>query len=399
MFNRRELTVLALMCLVHFCLIVDFMVVMPMGPQLMRIYQIDASQFGYLVSIFTLCAGLTGIVGSFWIDRFDRKNILLAIFFCFLMSNLASAFARSFQEFLVARGLTGAFVGVIGSLMLSIVSDLIPIEKRSTAIGIVMSAFAFAAILGVPLCLYLASLFSWQAPFLFLSLFSLLVWIAILVLLPNMNAHLSELPVSFQTSVNNLKNIIGDPSRSRALLFMIFLILGHFSVVSFLFPSIVANSGINETKLPIVYLCGGLGSIMASVMFGRWADRYGRRKVFTIALICSLLPIILVTHLFSQSIFPTIIFVSSFFILMGGRMTPAMTIITSSSHPSTRGSFMSLVSSTQHLAAALASILASQIVVKTADGKISNFFQVGWMAVVFSLIALYLGLKIRSVED
>lgn len=396
MFNRRETTTLILMGFVHFCLIVDFMIIMPMGPQLMRIHEMAAQQFSYLVSVFTLSAGLAGILAAFFVDRFDRKRAMLFVLSGFFIGNLATAWAQSFETLMLARALTGAFVGVIGSLMLAIVSDAVSLERRATAIGLVMSAFAFASIMGVPLCLYLSNQMGWSAPFIFIAVLSAFLISAIYFYLPAMDSHLSS--SSQVQGRQKFLYLVTEKNRKKALLFITFLILGHFSINPFLFPSIVANAGITESKLPVVYFFAGLGSIVASILFGRWADNSGRRRVFTWALVASLVPIFLVTHFFPSSLLFVTLFVTAFFTLMGGRTTPAMTIVTSTTDPDLRSSFLSLVSSIQHLAAAVASILSGAIVVKNDQGQLLNFSKVGLLAIGFSLVALYFGRQIQANE-
>jgi MFS transporter, DHA1 family, inner membrane transport protein len=382
------------MCLVHFCLIVDFMIVMPIGPTLMRSFNIGPKEFSQMIMAFTLCAGLSGILGSLFLDRFERRSCMIWSLAAFLATNLVTAFSETHLQFIVARALTGATVGIAGSLIMTIVSDTIQIEKRATAIGYVMSAFALASILGVPLGLVLANRLTWQSPFVAiaalcgLSIFLSYRWI------PKMGQHL---PTNSST-ISQFVDLVANSNRLRALAFMVFLILGHFSINPFLFPSVVANCGVSEQQLPVVYLFAGIGSIVASISFGRWSDRFGRSRVFITALLLSVAPILLVTHVFPKQLVLVTVFISSFFILMGGRLTPAMTMITATVKQEMRARFLSLISSIQHLAAALGAFVAGQVVEKSSSGIITNFSKVGYFAVFCSLIALYISRNVNSSE-
>jgi predicted MFS family arabinose efflux permease len=397
MFNRREKTILCLMAMVHFCLIVDFMIVMPQGPQLMRELGISARQFSLMVSVYTLGAGFLSLVGALFIDRFERGRALIFSLVGFAAANFACAVAGDFGALIIARGLTGAFAGVVGAVLFAIVSDSIDVARRASALGLVMSSFAVASILGVPACLFLASRLGWHAPFVALGVFSLLGCAIIGVALGPINRHL-ESGQPRTSPWSELGEVVTSPGRSLALLFMGCLILGHFSINPFLFPSVIANSGITEDRLPAVYLIAGIASMAASVAFGKASDFFGKKLVFSGALVASLAPIYWVTHLKPMGILPVILVVASFFILMGGRLTPAMAMVTSTAEPRNRGSFLSLVGSVQQLAAAVAATVAGFFVTRADDGRLLGFGRVGAFAILFSLLALFLSRRLVSTE-
>ncbi len=398
MFSRAEKQILALMSAVQFCLIVDFMMVMPLGPQLMRLFEISAKQFGALVSAYTFGAGLMGVVASFFLDRYDRKRALLVFFSGFALGNLACAASNSFWILLVSRFITGTFGGVVGSLLYSIVSDSIDIGRRASALGVVMSSFALASILGVPLCLVLSNKMGWHAPFIALSVFSWIVVVSLSSWLPPITKHLLDAERGSVAVFERFKDLVLDKNRAMALVFMVFLILGHFTINPFLFPSIVSNAGIHESGLPVVYLVGGLGSIVAAIFFGKLSDRFGKKKIFAVSAVLSLGAIYGVTRLESASLFTVTLAVTAFFVLMGGRLTPAMTLVTATCMPKNRGSFLSLVGSVQQLSAALAAFIAGWIVTKGTDGRLDHFPSVGWIAIAFSLVALVLSRGITPSE-
>ncbi len=398
MFNRREINFLIALSGVYFTLTVDFMILMPLGPQLMRLLNIGAKEFSQLVSVYTLSAGLAGLAASVFLDRLDRKKALLLFLAGFAAGNVFCLTVTEFETLLFARAWTGLFTGFSGAAIFAILSDAFAVEKRATAFGVVLSSFALASLVGIPVALVLAKNFSWQTPFLFVFVCTVTVWAFSLARLPSMTSHFGEAARTWASSFANLKLLVTGSDRVLTLSFMFFLVLGHFSLVPFLFPSIVANGGISEASLPAVYIAGGLASIVSSILFGRLADRYGKRKIFTYCLLASL-PVILAVSTLGPSSAAWITFmVASFFVVMGGRMAPAMTLVTTGVSPETRGSFLSLMSSLQHLTTAVAAFVTGFIVIKTDDGKLLNFQYVGLLAVTCSLIALALAYRFTNKE-
>lgn len=399
MFSRREISLLIVLCCINFCLTVDFMILMPLGPQLMRLLEISPKQFSQLIAVYTLSAGLAGILSSIFLDRIDRKKALLLFLGGFALGNLASSTAPEFEHLLAARAWTGLFVGFTGATMYASLSDSIAVEKRATAMGIVLSTFAIASIFGIPFGLYLAKQFDWHAPFFFVLAATFTTMATAFTRLAPMTEHLGQTRWTLKSSAAQLRFVVGHKSRVTALIFMFFLIMGHFSLIPFLFPSVVANGGINESDLPLVYVAGGLASIISSVLFGRLADVFGKKRVFAVCLLASLPVIMILTRLGPSSHGTIIAVVSMFFVVMGGRMTPAMTLITTTVKAPNRGSFLSLISSLQHLTTAVAAFIAGLIVVKNEDGTLVNYQYVGMLAVACSLIALVFALRVQPLEE
>lgn len=393
-FSRPEKLLLALMAAIQFSHIVDFMILMPLGPQLMRIFGIGPQEFGLLVSSYTFAAGLSGFLASFFVDRFDRKTSLLFFYVGFAVSTIACAIAPSYFYLLAARCLAGMFGGVLGSLVMSIVSDAISYERRGSAMGIVMGSFSVASVLGVPFSLYLATEFSWHAPFAFLGVVSLPVIALAMKYVPSMNAHVRK--GGAHGAWESIGHILKTPNQQLALLFMFCLVLGQFSIIPFLSPSFVSNAGMREDQLPLLYLFGGLCSMVASPTVGRLADKYGKRQVFSFSVLLSLPPIWIITHLGPNPVWILLVISSLFFIVMSGRMVPAMAMVSSTATPEYRGSFMSVTSAVQQLSAALASWVAGMIVVSGEGGRLMNYEAVGYVAIAFSVLAFIAARLVRT---
>lgn len=394
-FTRKEWLLLFALAAINFSHIVDFMIMMPLGPQLMRIFEITPRQFSLLVSIYTISAGISGFIASMYIDRFDRKRTLLMFYVFFTVGTFACAVAGDYFLLLLARGFTGFFGGILGSLVMAIVADNFSYEKRGSAMGIVMGAFSIASVFGVPMGLYLAQVGSWHTPFVALGGVGVLLSGMILIFIPSMRSHLLKNQVH-ATPVATLQKIFSSPSQRLALLFLFFLVMGQFSIIPFISPSMVINAGLPENQLAFLYLFGGICSMFASPFFGRLSDKIGKQKVFAYAAIGSMVPIVLITHLGPSPVWFILTVSSVFFISMSGRMVPAMTIVSASTGPETRGSFMSIASCTQQLSAGLASWMAGLIITTDEAGHLLHYDLVGFLALTASFFALIIVYRLKT---
>lgn len=386
MFSRQEKFLLFIIAAIQFAHIVDFMIMMPLGPQLIRIFSISAQEFSFLVASYTLFAGISGFISSFFMDRFERKRLLIFFFTGFAVSTLFCALSPGFYFLLVARSLAGTFGGVLNSITLSIVSDNFSYEKRGTAMGWTSTSFSLASILGVPFSIYLAMTFNWHAPFVFLGGISFGLFFFIFKYVP-------PRAVMIQSTSAAILDPLFDVFRSRnlvmGLVFMIFLFLGQFTVIPFISPSLVANAGLPEVHLPLIYLCGGLTSIISAPLIGRFSDRIGKHRIFIYGALLSIVPLFLITHLGPTGV-PLILAISSlFFVSMSMRMIPAMALISGAPTPERRGSYLSLVSSVQSLSSAAGSSLAGYIIIKDGvTGRMDHYETVGYIAILFTILAV-----------
>jgi DHA1 family inner membrane transport protein len=394
-FSKQEKLIIFTLAFIQFCHIVDFMILMPLGPVLMRSFNITPQEFSLLVASYTFSAGASGLLSAFFIDRFDRKTLLVFLVLGFSIGTIACALSLDYISLLISRSLTGVFGGVLGSVVFAIISDAINAERRGTAMGLLMTSFSVASIFGVPFSLFLANQFNWHAPFFFLGFISLLLVFLIIKSIPQFRSHIAtDGTASWKNSLLFFKN----KNQMIALVFISFLVLGQFSVIPFLSPSLVANVGLKESQLPLIYLIGGIFTIISSPWVGRLADQKGKRKVFYYGGVFSFLPILLVTNMKPVPLYAILIVAALFFMAMGARMVPAMAIASSTVAPQQRGSFMSVLSSVQNFSAAMAAYLAGQIVVKNENGYLENYHHVGWLAVALSFLAIYFVSKVVSVD-
>ncbi|MFN0048833.1 MAG: MFS transporter [Cytophagales bacterium] len=397
--TKERLLLLALAA-VQFTNIMDFMIMMPLGPQLMRTFSINPQEFSILVSSYTFSAGIFGFVGAFFIDKFDRKTAIMIVFTGFTIGTLMCGLSDSYVLLLAARILTGVFGGLLGALVLSIIGDAIPLERRATAMGTVMAAFSLASVLGVPFGLYLATTFTWQMPFLLLAGLGVVVLFLIYQFVPSMTLHLQKLKSTTDNPFTFVLSITKNPNQLMALGLMVFMMLSQFSYISMLSPFMVSNVGFTEHDLTYVYLLGGAVTIFTSPLAGKLADRYGRAKIFTIGSILMMGPTLYLTSIGQTPLAIVLVVTSLNFIFIGGRMIPGSTMVTAAVLPQNRGSFMSINSSIQQLSSGLGAFLAGMIVYKNpVSGELVNYNYVGYFAIAATIISIVLANKVKAVDS
>lgn len=370
---------------------------MPLGQAIMREMAISPQQFSFLVAAYTFGAAISALLASVFIDRFDRKSGLMAFYSGFIVGTFACSMARSFEFLLIARFVTGFFGGVVGSLVIAMVSDAVPYQRRGTALGIVMGSFSLASILGVPISLKIANMYTWSTPFAVLAVLATAVLVLIHFKVPSMRGHLAR------TTRDNLGDVIQrflkTPNQQVAVVFMFCLVMSQFTVIPFISASLVANAAYPEADLPFLYMFGGTASIITSVVVGRLSDRFGKLPIFCIASSLSVIPIFLITNMQPHPLWILLVITSSFFMTVSGRMVPATTMMSSATHPEHRGSFMSITTAAQQLSAAFAAAVSGFIVVADAEGHLSNYPTVGYLAIGFTALAIFMGSKLRVYEE
>lgn len=393
----RELAVLLTLAAVQFTHIVDFMIVMPLGPQLMRVLDVGPQPFSLLVAAYMLAAAASGFVAAFWIDRYDRKRALLALYGGFVVATALCGLAPSYPLLLLARFGAGVFGGILGSLVLAIVADLVPYARRASATAIVAASFSLAAVAGVPLALWLASVGSWRLPFLLLAALSIVFALAAMRLLPSLAGHLAG--HRRRHPLEQLRLIFGGANHRRAFGLTLMLMFAGFTVIPFIPSYLVSNVGISERDLAVVYFAGGATTLVTLQVIGRLADRYGKKRVFSLVAFVSVVPILIVTHMPPLPLASVVPLAVLSFVFVTGRFGPAMALVSAAAAPPLRGSFMSFNGSIQQLGSALASFAAGMIVGRAADGTLTRFGAVGWLAVGCTLACVWLAQRVRVVPD
>jgi len=372
------------MALLQLTLLLDFMIIMPLGPELMRRLSVSAAEFGAIVSAYTLASAVMGLFGVFWLDRWGRKRTLLLLYAGFIASTLACGAASGPTTLLAARIIAGLCAGPLWAVIMAIVVDLVPEERRGDAIGTVMTSYGVSAVGGVPLGLFLANHWGWRAPFWALGALSAILWIASLALLPPLRGHVDAPRAARKTSFAPLFH----PSLMLGWGLTFCVVFAGFLLIPYLSAFMVGNLGRRLSELPWVYLCGGAATLFTSRLIGHLVDSHRPARVLALLLFGTMVPHLVFTHL-SPSPLPVVIGVFVLFMtLNSGRVIPTIALITSRVPPELRGRYMAVNTAASDSASGLAAWTSGLLITSGPDGALVGFGKMGWMAVCVSLVAL-----------
>lgn len=390
--SSKERIILFLLAAVNFTHILDFMIMMPLGNYLIPYFDITPRQFSFLLASYPVSSFLSGLTMAFIADNFERKKLLLFTYGGFITGTIACGLANSYELLLLSRIIAGLFGGIIGGQVFSMIADLFTYERRGTAMGAVMSAFAIASSAGVTFSLYLVDIFKddWHVPFLFVAAVALVIWPLCFVRLPVLKAHLGNLePLSARA--RQLLHTLTTRQTGMALLFSGIMMMGHFLIIPFINPYMEFNKGYPRSVTPLIYLVGGVASLIAAILLGRLADKVGKLKVFLWCVPLSFIMVILITNLPALPFAVVLSFFAIWFALATGRAVTAQTMVSSVTGSAGRGSFMSLNSSIQHLGTGAAALISGFIVKTTTNRQLLHYEWVGYLSVAVLFIALLLG--------
>jgi predicted MFS family arabinose efflux permease len=384
---------LLVLAAINFTSVVDFLIIMPLGPQCMRVLNMTSAQFGLTVSAYGIAAGLAGILVSIFLDRTNRKNALLGIYAGFTVGTLFCGLVSNYPLLLASRALTGGFGGVLSALIFAIVADAIPEERRGGAMGLVMSSLAMAFVFGVPLGVFLAEQLSWHTPFIALAGMSFLIWGLAVRYLPSIHMPIAE---ANQHQVARMLQILRRRDHQKALLLMVMMTGSGFLVFPYLSNYMIANVGIREADFPLMYLCGGFCTIFSVILIGRWADRVGKPRVFCVVSWLAIVAVLLLTNLPRVPVAAAIVIATFFMVCISGRSAPAMALVAGGVEAGYRGSFMSLRSSIQQITSGIVSYLGGLIIGKSSTGQLTHFPLVGVVAVGCAFLSICLARLLKN---
>jgi len=385
-FSTYQKGVVGLLTFLQFSVILDFMVLSPLGAMLMPQLSITPAQFGLVVSVYAFSAGASGLLAAGFVDRFDRKRLLLVFYGGFVAGTLMCGLARTYGFLLFARMITGLFAGVLGSTVFAITTDLFPYQLRGRVMGILQTAFAASSVVGVPLALSLASRWGWNAPFLLIVAVATLVGVAAMRYLRPIDAHLQ-----LHADRSPLHHFLHTVSMRRYLqgfAASALLATGGFILMPYMSAFLVNNLGIEFGRLPLVYMVTGACSIVAGPLIGRAADVVGKFLVFCFGCVATITMVLIYTHLGVTPLGLVILVNSLLFVGVSSRMISASALISAIPDPADRGSYMSISSAVQQVSGGLAAILGGLIVSETGTGSLEHFDVLGYVLVGTTLVTL-----------
>lgn len=389
---KKERIYVLILAAIQIAHILDFVIMMPLGPRFMRVFSISPVEFSTLVSSYTFSAGIVGFIGALYADQFDRKKFLIFNFTGFIAGTFMCAISTNFTTLLVARIIAGAFGGILNACVLSLVADLIPFQRRGQAMGVVMSSFSVSSVVGIPIGLYIANTFDWHYTFYFICLLSSIFWIMSLFLLPSIKVNS---PKSFMDNLRGFRKVF-KRDYIEAFCLTSCLAFGIFHVIPFIAPYLVANVGFKESNLPFMYLCGGIGTIITARVVGKLTDKVGSFTVFRFLALISIVPILVLTHLPQVDTWIVLTVTTIFTMFGSARFIPAMTMVSGVVKPEERGTFMSLENAGRQFASGAASQTAGLIIGSSATGALTGYNIVGMICVTSSIIAVFIANHIRK---
>jgi predicted MFS family arabinose efflux permease len=392
-FSGDQKAVIAMLAFLQFAVIVDFMLMAPLGALIMPAMSISPAQFGSVVSAYAFAAGLSGIATAGFADRFDRKKLLLFFYAGFIAGTLWCGLARSFESLLAARIVTGLFGGVIGSIVLAIATDLFVPQQRGRVMGFIQTAFAASQVLGIPIGIYLSTLWNWQVPFLALAAIGVLGGLLIAWRMRPVAEHLQLRQE--HGAVAHLLNTVTEPRYVLSFVTVLFLATGGFMLMPFSSAFTVNNLGISLEQLPVIYLVTGIATIFVGPLVGKAADSLGTLRVFYVGTAVMSVMVLIYTHLASSTLVVVTLVNVVLFVGIFSRLIPFQALMSQVPAPTQRGSFNAINASLSQLAGGLASLVAGHIVQEGADGRIHHYDVAGYVVVATGLLACVLLWRIQ----
>lgn len=391
--SKSEWEILFILAAIQFTNILDFVIVMPLAPSLRSDLEINSQKFGWFVASYGFASFVGTVLAARLLDRFGRKQALLTLYLGFALSTLYCGIAPNFQAIITARAAAGLFGGVLGAAVMAVVGDIFADSRRGTAMGVIMSSFALASVMGVPIGLLIAESWGTQAPFLVLALVSLIVWAMAACFLPSLKGHI----VKDRRSPKMLELILVR-SHLKAFAFTTALVLGSFMVIPFLADAMVSNSGMQKENVKYIYMVAGIATFGSTIFIGRLSDRYGKQLMYSIIAGIAMVMCIVLTNLPEVSLATGILACTGFMVFTSGRMVPGQALITGCALPAVRGGFLSLNTAVQSAAMGFASVLSGSLISNAPSGRLMGYSTVGFIAAGCALVSIIIANQLKLVD-
>jgi len=379
---RRSISepmLLLLIGLVHFVNILDFIMITPLGPDFARALDIDNSKLGLLAGSYAAAAAVAGILGAFFLDRFDRRKALGTALAGLVVATALGGLSVGFGSLLFARLLAGAFGGPATSLSLAIVTDVVPVSRRGRALGTIMGAFSVASVLGVPAGLELARLGGWRMPFFAVAGLGAVVAAFAVALMPPLTGHRRQAAhVSLQASWRRTTVLLSLGATALVM-------LANFALIPNLSAFWQYNAGYPRERLGLLYMVGGAVSFVTMRICGRLVDRFGATAVASLST-AAYIPVLLLSFMGAAPSAPVMVLFVAFMVTGTFRMIPMRTLSTRVPEPHERARFLSLQSSVQHMASAVGAVLGAQILSEGPGGRLVGMDDVAWLAISLAAV-------------
>ena len=388
-FTSYQKFVIFILAITQFSVILDFMVMSPLGDMLMKSLNLKPAQFGLSVSAYAFSAGISGLLTAGFADKFDRKKLLLFFYIGFIMGTFSCSMANSYPLLIAARIITGLFGGVIGSISMAIITDLFDIHHRGRVMGFIQMGFGASQVLGIPIGLYIANIWGWQSPFIMVAIIAAVVAVLIMLKLQPVTKHLEV-----QQSRSVLRHLLHTVSKKNyriGFMSTALLSIGGFMMMPFSSAFAINNLHITQYQLPAIFMVSGTSSLIIMPLIGKLSDKFDKFTLFAIASLWMMVIVVLYTHLSGTPLWLVIIF--NILMMMGimSRMVPSVALTTGIPDMPDRGAFMSINSSLQQIAGGIAAAFAGMIVVqKNKFSPLEHYDTLGYVIVGISSVSIFL---------
>lgn len=394
--NGYQKFVIFILAITQFTVILDFMVMSPLGDMLMKSLTLKPSAFGYAVSAYAFSAGISGLLTAGFADRFDRKKLLLFFYIGFIGGTIFCGLAHTYAELLAARIITGLFGGVIGSISMAIITDLFTLNQRGRVMGFIQMGFGASQVLGVPVSLYLANYWGWEAPFWMVATLSIGIAFLIAVKLKPIAQHL--LIQSDKTAFKHLWHTVSKANYRIGFTATALLSIGGFMMMPFGSAFAVNNLGLSYTELPMLFMISGLSSLLIMPLIGKLSDKIDKFKIFAFASVWMMIICVVYTNLAITPFWLVVIL--NILMMMGimSRMIPSSALTSAIPEMQDRGAFMSINSSLQQIAGGIAAAVAGVIVTQNGKGSpLQHYNTVGYVIIGISILSIFLMWRVNNL--
>ena len=390
-FTRYQVLVIVLIALTQFTVVLDFMVMSPLGDMLMKSMELNTKQFGLAVSVYAFSAGASGLLTAGFADKFDRKKLLLFFYVGFIAGTLFCGLANSYVLLIAARIITGLFGGVIGSISMAIIADLFPLHQRGRAMGFIQMGFGASQVLGIPISLYIANHWGWQSPFLMIVGLATIIWTSVMLQMRPITKHL-ELKTE-KTAIKHLWHTLRLRDYRTGFLLTALLSIGGFMMMPWGSAFAVNNLHVSYEQLPLLFMASGIAALIVMPLIGKLSDKIDKAKLFTVAALSMMVIIVIYTNLTPVPFYLIITLNIFMMTAIMSRIVPAMALVSALPKMQDRGAFMSINSSLQQIAGGIAAAVGGMIVVqKTKTSPLQHYDTLGYVIVVIiilNIIQLY----------
>ncbi|TNE54564.1 MAG: MFS transporter [Bacteroidetes bacterium] len=394
-FTSYQVWVIIVLAMTQFTVVLDFMVMSPLGDMLKKAMDLNPSQFSMVVAVYAFSAGSSGFLTAGFADRFDRKKLLLFFYIGFILGTLLCGLVSSYWLLLLARIITGIFGGVIGSISMAIIADIFAENQRGRVIGFLQMGFGVSQVMGIPISLFIANSWGWQSPFFMIVILAAMVCLVAIIKMKPIRDHLAV-----QEKENPLKHLWNTLMNRRyrsGFLATACLSLGGWMMMPWGSVYSINNLGITETELPMLFLIGGITTLIIMPITGKLSDRMDRMKLYAYASVWMAVTVIVYCFMGRWGFYLVALVNMLMMIGIMSRMVPANAMIMGLPGLKDRGAFMSVNSSLQQLSGGLATSISGMIVVQQSkDSPLEHFDWLGYLVVLIILLNIYFMYRVKQ---